>query len=862
MTGDQSTTSPAGGGEVEAISTTIIHPGSSSSTNRKYCSLCSGTFANNYTLRRHIQRYHKDTDTASTSAPTVSILPPITSTRVEEAEEGEVLMEGEAPKEGEGDEEEEEEEDHLPAGDAQESGRTEIPSTSAALMDYTEAVSTDVTDLDSFFELKRLSVKRNERFRTSTIEYAVTFRPLAPVMNRLEAVFDRIIEKVIADASEPSANPRITERVRFVLHAPGLDYVISVPFAPVNEMTGAAVLNKIQHVLNSNQSFEIGDGIRINFTAITLPAMGSPSKPGGIKKRKMPSLSDWRKSKRSLIPISVEGNDCLLAAIAMGRSRLQGRKTQVRCQKKLMAELKNELTQSGIFLPSRPHIEPRPSPGEQNRLVVEDLDSIGKYLKDYCIALYDATFCAEVIHVTNPRVKANFIDLLYDGTNNHVDVITSMKALLETSTYCHDCHQGQSTAAHLCPSSSCVLCRTPGCKNLLLFTDEKPTSCSGCGWVLRTKDCYNHHEEESLCRNFYQCCDCGETMRKTYRYRHKCGYIRCRTCGVHYRKGETATLSTRTSLTSSGTLAMAMGLQKSTGKSSSEPNHQCFIQKIKDNQQAEIAFDFTDWQQGRIDTTTNTTTTTRKRSLNESTSAVDHTLLPAEMTPTPATHGAGGQLRKQQTVPDSQMFAFDIETDQSGETHKAVMLIMGSLDSNSRARDFKVFKGYDCIDSFCKHIFLDPENKSVPQWFFAHFGSGFDFLPILQWLHAYGKMLPQIVVRGNRIITMKVANKRFIDSFLFVPIPLAKFPKTFGFPEAKKGFFPHLMTSPDNLDFEGERCYFPEKHYFGPSQMSTSKLAEFEVWHADQTRLYREEEHIYSFCESKWRSIVQTMLCC
>ena len=46
---------------------------------------------------------------------------------------------------------------------------------------------------------------------------------------------------------------------------------------------------------------------------------------------------------------------------------------------------------------------------------------------------------------------------------------------------------------------------------------------------------------------------------------------------------------------------------------------------------------------------------------------------------------------------------------------------------------------------------------------------------------------------------MRVGNKRFIDSYLFIPIPLANFTKTFGLKELRKGFFPHYLTSPEAL---------------------------------------------------------------
>ena len=52
---------------------------------------------------------------------------------------------------------------------------------------------------------------------------------------------------------------------------------------------------------------------------------------------------------------------------------------------------------------------------------------------------------------------------------------------------------------------------------------------------------------------------------------------------------------------------------------------------------------------------------------------------------------------------------------------------------------------------------------------------------------------------------MRVGNKRFIDSYLFIPIPLSKFPTTFNLKELKKGYFPHFLTSAEALNPSAEK---------------------------------------------------------
>ena len=110
-----------------------------------------------------------------------------------------------------------------------------------------------------------------------------------------------------------------------------------------------------------------------------------------------------------------------------------------------------------------------------------------------------------------------------------------------------------------------------------------------------------------------------------------------------------------------------------------------------------------------------------------------------------------------------------------------------------------VFFGYDCVADVCAPVFEDEARVREQEWFIAHFGSGFDFLPILQWLYKQQRFLPKILLRGNKVISMRVGNRRFIDSYLFIPIPLANFTKTFGPKELRRGFFPHCLTSPEAL---------------------------------------------------------------
>ena len=60
------------------------------------------------------------------------------------------------------------------------------------------------------------------------------------------------------------------------------------------------------------------------------------------------------------------------------------------------------------------------------------------------------------------------------------------------------------------------------------------------------------------------------------------------------------------------------------------------------------------------------------------------------------------------------------------------------------------------------------------------------------------------------------------------PGRLANFPKTFGFKELKKGYFPHYFNTPENQNYVGP---IPDKEYYSPDQMSSRDRESFLEWY-------------------------------
>ena len=74
----------------------------------------------------------------------------------------------------------------------------------------------------------------------------------------------------------------------------------------------------------------------------------------------------------------------------------------------------------------------------------------------------------------------------------------------------------------------------------------------------------------------------------------------------------------------------------------------------------------------------------------------------------------------------------------------------------------------------------------------------------------------------------------------FFQMKLAKFPKTFGLTELKKGYFPHLFNTDDHQTYVGS---LPDQHYYMPDGMTVDDRDAFRRWHDKLTR----EGYVFDF---------------
>ena len=173
-----------------------------------------------------------------------------------------------------------------------------------------------------------------------------------------------------------------------------------------------------------------------------------------------------------------------------------------------------------------------------------------------------------------------------------------------------------------------------------------------------------------------------------------------------------------------------------------------------------------------------------------------------------------------------QLMFFDFECRQEDGIHEPNLCIV----HNEMGVEW-IFRGENTNLEFCKWLFVKDHENCV---FVAHNFQGYDGYFIQNYLNKNGVEY-KVIMSGAKILTLTVPmfNIRFIDSLNFIPMGLAKFPKTFGLDELRKGYFPHLFNKKENQNYVGP---IPCEPYYMPNEMSPKNREAFQKWHKEQRK--------------------------
>ena len=200
-------------------------------------------------------------------------------------------------------------------------------------------------------------------------------------------------------------------------------------------------------------------------------------------------------------------------------------------------------------------------------------------------------------------------------------------------------------------------------------------------------------------------------------------------------------------------------------------------------------------------------------------------------------------LEQQEDSSYDHLLFFDFEATQEHGIHCPNLCVV-----HDEEREVALFQGKDTVKQFCQWLFT-PQHKGCIV--VAHNFQGYDGYFIKDYL-IQNAIKYEIIYRGAKSLSLKVPDWgiRFIDSINFIPMALAKFPKTFGQDELCKGYFPHMFNKDENQNYVGP---IPCQNDYGVNFMKPGEREAFMAWHDEQVAnnyRYDFREEIIKYCRS------------
>ncbi|KAK3931295.1 putative DNA polymerase [Frankliniella fusca] len=112
------------------------------------------------------------------------------------------------------------------------------------------------------------------------------------------------------------------------------------------------------------------------------------------------------------------------------------------------------------------------------------------------------------------------------------------------------------------------------------------------------------------------------------------------------------------------------------------------------------------------------------------------------------------------------------------------------------------------------------------------------------------KLKYEVTLQGAKILCMEIGLWKFIESLMFLPMPLSAMPKSFGLTELKKGYWPFMANKPEFYTYEGPLL---DKHFYCVSTMNQKAVGEFNASHDEQTAngfVYNFRRELIDYCIS------------
>ena len=188
----------------------------------------------------------------------------------------------------------------------------------------------------------------------------------------------------------------------------------------------------------------------------------------------------------------------------------------------------------------------------------------------------------------------------------------------------------------------------------------------------------------------------------------------------------------------------------------------------------------------------------------------------------------------------TQLLFFDFECTQEHGIHEVNLCVVYDEEG-----EVAVFQGKNTVKDFCTWLLTPKYHECIV---IAHNFQGYDSYPILKYFRA-NTIECEAIYSGAKCVKLETkTNKphhsklkiKFIDSLNFIPMALAKFPKTFAQPELCKGYFPHFFNKDENQEYVGP---IPCQDDYGVNYMKPEAREKFMTWHQEQV----ENNYVFDF---------------
>ena len=597
---------------------------------------------------------------------------------------------------------------------------------------------------EEYYNIQPVKDYHSKKFNMTAKNYRVQFNnaldnvDLLQSQNRTYDIFDRLIKDV-------TEGMHSTDQVRFVLQSNQLQFPISLPFCPLEELTTEKVFSQVEKVVQSNEEFRLNDAVNIDILRVQMPQGRGKTK----RKRTTYDLREYLKKKHAVICINNRDNYCLARALAVSIARIEKDP-----QYNQIIDSKRHIQfERALALHQAAHV-PFDIP-----CGLKEVDLFQQHLTNYQIIVVSGDQNNTIIYPPKPPANPNpekSIYLYYQA--NHFDVITKLPGFLNTNYFCHYCHKGYDhTTDHLC-EGMCKSCRGFGCT-----LENNGIVCKECDRLFKNQECYDRHKQEpingggrTVCQTVRKCPKCYNSMDVRKLKTHPCvDNKKCPTCKVKCNP--------------------------------SDPNHKCYMQQE--------------------------------------------------------------QVKEEPTY--GQLLFFDFECNQERGIHEVNLCVVYDEEG-----EVKVFRGKNTVRDFCTWLFTPEHDKSIV---IAHNFQGYDSYFILNHLNQHA--IPyDVIYNGAKCMTLTTKTRerrtlfaveiKFIDSLNFIPMALARFPKTFGKDELCKGYFPHYFNKDENQEYVGP---IPRQDDYGANYMKPEAREKFLTWHQEQVEnnyVFDYQHEILKYCRS------------